>query len=281
MSARNIAVLSLSVALLTGCATKADEKELRNEIFALQNRVNQLESAVVETSKTSKNSGQSATQQVASSNIRIDVVERDVAKVKGDIDGLKIGVRTGQMPGSEDAGGDSLAQKMVAIQQRLEAIEAAQAEMIEAKPADRKPSPPKKEAKEPKDEAADNTDAKIETVKDLKEAYAKNRFKAVAAAAPDVLKGKLKKTDKEDVKYLHAESLFKMGQVKEAALKFNEVLDAGATGEKAAQARMRMGDCFRHLGDNNTAKIYYEELIQKNPKSAQAAKAKERLSKLN
>jgi TolA-binding protein len=224
--------------------------------------------------------GQSATQQNAASNIRIDVVEREIQKVKGDIDALRIGVKTGQMPGSEETG-DSLGQRMAALQQRDEAIEAAQAEILEQlSKVPEKKAPAKKEKKEDKEEK-ESADGGISNVKELKEAYGKNRFKAVVAAAPELLKGKLKKTDKEDVVYIEAESMFKLGQVKEAALKFNELLDMNPGAEKGAQARMRMGDCFRHLGDNNTARIYYEELVQKHPKSAQAQKAKERLSKLN
>jgi TolA-binding protein len=41
---------------------------------------------------------------------------------------------------------------------------------------------------------------------------------------------------------------------------------------------MRLGDCFRHLGDNETAKLYYEELIRDFPNTDEAAKAKERLA---
>ena len=278
MLVQTIVALALPVAFLSGCVTKAQEKELRNEIFALQTRTQQLEAAIVESSKSNKSQGMSVTQQSAAATIRIEVVEREMQKVKGDIDALRIGVKTGQLPGVEDTG-DSVAQRLAVVMQRVEAIEAAQAEILEQlsktpeKKSTREPAKKEKTATEAGSEAA------INSVKELKEAYGKNRFKAVATAAPQLLQGKLKKGDKEDTLYLQAESMFKLGQVKEAALKFNELLDLNPGAEKAAQARMRMGDCFRHLGDNNTARIYYEELVQKHPKSAQAQKAKERLSK--
>jgi TolA-binding protein len=43
---------------------------------------------------------------------------------------------------------------------------------------------------------------------------------------------------------------------------------------------MRLGDCFRNLGDAGTAKIYYEELIKEFPNSNEASKAKERLAEI-
>jgi TolA-binding protein len=43
---------------------------------------------------------------------------------------------------------------------------------------------------------------------------------------------------------------------------------------------MRIGDCFKNLGDDTTARLYYEELIKEYPKSEEASKARESLAKL-
>jgi TolA-binding protein len=48
-----------------------------------------------------------------------------------------------------------------------------------------------------------------------------------------------------------------------------------------AQAKMRMGDCYRHLGDVETAMIYYQEVVRDFPKTEQGIKSKERISQLS
>jgi TolA-binding protein len=65
--------------------------------------------------------------------------------------------------------------------------------------------------------------------------------------------------------------------MREAALKFNEFLESKPGKKYLATAKMRIGDCFRHLGDGATAKVYYEELIKEFPDSDEATKAKEGL----
>ena len=44
---------------------------------------------------------------------------------------------------------------------------------------------------------------------------------------------------------------------------------------------MRMGDCFRHLGDKATARIYYEEIIQEFGGSSEATEARKKLAKMD
>ncbi|MFY7927394.1 MAG: tetratricopeptide repeat protein, partial [Oligoflexus sp.] len=69
------------------------------------------------------------------------------------------------------------------------------------------------------------------------------------------------------------------GQIREAALSFNDFIDSKPK-DNLAVALLRMGDCFKELGDVETAKIYYEELIQKFASSDEAKQAKSKLAKL-
>ena len=48
----------------------------------------------------------------------------------------------------------------------------------------------------------------------------------------------------------------------------------------AATIQLRMGDCFRHLGDKKTALVYYSELIDRFPKSSEAKQAETHLKRL-
>ena len=47
-----------------------------------------------------------------------------------------------------------------------------------------------------------------------------------------------------------------------------------------AHAKLRLGDCFRHLGDKATARLCYEELMAKHTGTNEAKLAKDRLDKL-
>ena len=44
---------------------------------------------------------------------------------------------------------------------------------------------------------------------------------------------------------------------------------------------MRMGDCFRHLGEYSTARLYYSELIEEFPRTTEAERARQRIKELD
>ena len=69
------------------------------------------------------------------------------------------------------------------------------------------------------------------------------------------------------------------GEIREAALKYNEYIESKPK-ENMSVALLRMGDCFKQLGDAETAKIYYQELIQKYSGTSEAKQAKDKLAKL-
>ena len=50
--------------------------------------------------------------------------------------------------------------------------------------------------------------------------------------------------------------------------------------DKIPLLQLRMGDCFRQLGDTKTALIYYNELLAVYPKSSEAALASSYVKKL-
>ena len=83
-----------------------------------------------------------------------------------------------------------------------------------------------------------------------------------------------------ELTYLYAESLYKLGSLKDAAIEFHDFIDSKPPVKYLPHAKMRMGDCYRHLGDKETAVIYYEELISEYPKTEEADYAKERLAKI-
>jgi TolA-binding protein len=117
-------------------------------------------------------------------------------------------------------------------------------------------------------------------IKEARVLFNKNKWKQVIEVAPQWLPKFDKKVEKEEFFSIYAESLFKNGDIKEAAIKYNEFLDMKPSKKFLPLAKMRMGDCYRHLGDNDTALIYYNEVIKDFPKSDQGMKSKERVAQI-
>lgn len=257
--------LALVCVPLFGCYTPQKERQVKQDIFNLQTRLIEVERAMEEKGRVSEDS---LSKRIAGSASQIDKMNADLARVKGDVDALRVGVVTGEMPGADPEKDGSIAQQIKNLTTRIETMEAAQAELAASL---KKGGAPAKSDDKGKNVASGNP-----TAKDIKAAFDKSRFKYVAEEAPAVMKG-AKGKDNEDLLYMYAESLFRTNKYREAALKFNELIDAKPEAKRIPVAKMRMGDCFRSLGDMATAKLYYQDIVDKHPDSPEAGRAKERL----
>ncbi len=252
--------------ILVGCYTPQKERQVKQDIFNIQTRLIEVERAMEEKGRVSEDS---LSKRIAGTNSQLDRITADMARVKGDIDALRVGVATGQMPGTEGEAEGSVATQIRNLVERIEGIEAAQAELA-ASIKRAGTAAPKTEAKP--------VAARGTTAKDIKTAFDKGRFKYVIDEGPAVMKTAKKGKDSEDLMYMYAESLFRTNKHREAALKFNEFIEMKPSDAKRVpHAKMRMGDCFRSLGDAATAKLYYQDVVDKHPNSPEAGRAKERL----
>lgn len=266
------------VGIVSGCLTPAKERQLNDDIFNLQTRLLQLENKQSSSDKTIQSRDESANQRLASTSTTLEKLNVDIQRMRGEIDALRVGVMTGQMPGTDPEQEGSVAKTLTELGKRLDALEESQKAILEAI---EKAQGDKEESSKDKKSASKEKDGdKIRSYGDLKKAFESKRYQAVADEAGDILKSTKKKSQKEEIAYFHAESLFKLGKLRDAALKFNDFVDMKPSAKRLTQAKLRMGDCFRQLGDKDTAKLYYEELVSKHPKSSEAKKAKELLRKL-
>ncbi len=257
------AVFSLAVSM-PGCITPREKKDMQNDVFNVQTRLLTLERQVTDANKDLRNTGESAAKRVASAQSDLDRVYRELQQMRGEIDALRIGVTTGQMPGAAAGEGSSVAASLSQLSERMEAVEQSQEELLEAlKKAGVKGQ---KKAKK-----------SIASVDELQAAFDDKHFKQVVEDAPKLTK-EGSAGEKEQARFLLAEAYYKLGKMREAALRYNDFIDAKPSAKFLPLAKMRIGDCFRNLGDVATAKVYYEELIKEFPKSDEAAKAKERLA---
>jgi TolA-binding protein len=248
--------------------TPAEERQIKDDIALLQTRLVQVENKLSIQNKSIANRANKST---ASTNTRIDRLIRDIQKIKGEIDTLRVGVITGRLPGTSEENQGSVARTLEVIQERLKEAEETQQEILRAIDKASQAEAKKKKA---------NRGPKITSLKELQRAFDEKRFRHVGENGAAVLKRQSAKSDKQQALYLYAESLYKLGRLREAALKFNDYLEMKPS-RHVAHAKMRMGDCFRHLGDPGTARMYYQELISQHKNSDEAKTAKDRLAKLS
>ena len=276
------------LASFTGCITTAREKEMRHDIFNLQTRLLEFEKTTSETAHETKSTGDNANKKLATTNADLEKIQIDISKMKGDLDALKVGVETGKMPGNDRPAEGSVGATIEAINGRLSTLEDVNRQLVDELESLRKvnttnKTPTKSSKPNTRSIGSDAPDrgSNLSSLQSIRFAFDQKRYKQINEQAESVVK-KLNGTEREEGLYMQAESLYRLGQVRDSALKYNELLETkGGAGKFTSQAKMRLGDAFRHLGDPTTAKLYYTEIVTKFPSSAEASKAKERLAELN
>ena len=82
---------------------------------------------------------------------------------------------------------------------------------------------------------------------------------------------------KSEILYRLAESAFNGADYREAARRFQAVLDENSKSQWASWALLRQGECFDELEQKDNAKLFYQDVISEYPKSKAAKEAKEKL----
>lgn len=278
-----ICVLILA-GFFTGCLTLNEQHQMRSDIDRLNAQYSQLEQNVSQ----EKTSG-TGVKAMASTGANIDRLSQQQSKMAGDIDLLRRALEKGDVPGI-DTGKDSLLGRVNSLESRMTALELSQKEIIELLEKSKGLSGGSRsdsntsEAKPAKEQDSrlivDPKESGSKAIKEARVLFNKNKWKQVIEIAPQWLPKFDKKVEKEEFFSIYAESLFKNGDIKEAAIKYNEFLELKPSKKFLPLAKMRMGDCYRHLGDNDTALIYYNEVIKDFPKTDQGVKSKERVAQL-
>jgi TolA-binding protein len=262
------ALIILFSANLISCMTPSEKRLLKSDVASVQARLLEIENRF---SKQGQKIAAKASMKTANTNNRIERLNQELNRIKGDIDALRVGVVTGQMPGMTSENQTSIASTIDSLSERMAVIEENQINIMAAIEAIDTAPKKKKNA---------NSTKAIRTYSQLKKAFKEKRYQHVADYGARVIREQSKVKRKQEAVYLYAESLYKLGRLRDAALKFNEYIELKPQ-KNAAHAKMRMGDCFRHLGDKATARIYYEELIEEFGSSSEAKEARKKLAKMN
>jgi TolA-binding protein len=253
--------LSISF-IMSSCFTPSKEKTIRRDIATLEAKITKLET-------DSRTVPQTQGKSIASTQTDLDKTRQEVRFMQGEIDRLIVGVRTGELPGDQEAG-QSISKSVAELDERISTVEANQAAILELlEKAIGKSGSQKTSSKTPS----------IKSVSELENAFQAKRYMHVANSASSFMKAK-NRNDREKATFLNAESLFKLGRIQDAALAFNDYIDKFPESKNAAHARMRLGDSFRFLGDKETSKSFYKEVVAKHSGTEEAKRSAERLEKL-
>ena len=67
--------------------------------------------------------------------------------------------------------------------------------------------------------------------------------------------------------YRYAETYFSEGLYEQAGLRYQAVVDRDASSSWSAWAMVRQGECFKHLGNTDGARFFWEDVIRQYPDS--------------
>jgi tetratricopeptide (TPR) repeat protein len=280
--------------LSTACQTSRIE-QLEGNLFKQQVKVIELEKDMGEGFDKTLDKGNQVQKQSANLLVQIDRMEASKQHILGELDLLKQAVTTGEIPGEKRV--DSIAariklleistrnleeqkqsiqksySRMSALDKKITALEKTQIEILQLF------------SKIEKIQAFNNTNKKkkkretLTSLAKLQSAFKKKQYLYIAEDAPAALK-KRKGQEFTDVKFIYAESIFKLGRISDAALVFNELITEKYNKRYLPKIQLRMGDCFRLLGDTKAALVYYEELIEKHPHAKEVKYAKKYIPRL-
>lgn len=89
-----------------------------------------------------------------------------------------------------------------------------------------------------------------------------------------------KAKEREPSTWAEAEQLFNQKDWKKAILSYQQYRDENPKGKKLAEATYKMGVSFQELGKKDEAKAFFDEVVEKFPKSSVARKAQYRLKSI-
>lgn len=251
------AAAALAVFALSGCTTKAELKR-QQELERIKQEVTVAKSAHVDTES------------------QIDEVRTDLQKLSLSADQQAAALRAQTEDLRKEMAG--LVTRLSSLEQRLVeeemARKALQAELRAGR--DLRDDEPREE----KTEKKPAEEKKHLTYDQAKKLFDEKKY----AAAIDALRGLLERrstgAEAKNARFLLGEALFQSKEYAPAALAFDDFKKQHPNDAAAPQAMYRQANAFRLLGKKDEARLFYQDLLEKFPKSNQAAKAKNELKKL-
>jgi TolA-binding protein len=119
------------------------------------------------------------------------------------------------------------------------------------------------------------------TFDQAKKLFDEGKFESAVLALREVIAGKKASSPEgKTARFLLGEALFQGKEYAAAALAFDDFKKQYPNDPAIPQAMYRQANAFRLLGKKEEARLFYQDVIDKFPKSSQAGRAKNELKKL-
>jgi TolA-binding protein len=138
------------------------------------------------------------------------------------------------------------------LETRIQELETAQMQMIEAL---------KKAPQTPKDLTG--------SIQGAKESFKSKNYKETISFINQYMSD-VKGSQKEEALWMRGESYYAIGEFKKAILDYSALHESFPKSPKAPQAVYKTAMGFKSLGMNEDAKVFFQELVEKYPKSSEA-----------
>ncbi len=248
---------------LTGCFSARKEAALKEQIWKLRNRVSHLEQKFQKReSKLSylEKASTEARTLLNSARSNLQVSRSSVEYMKGEMEEVRIKL-------DRD------------IDVRLRQIEKELTDLNNLVSSGRVASAPTPKPKKIP-VAKKKSEPPQVTYKKARAEFQRKNYKRVVQLLYDFDKKHSSFRSMDEILYLKAESHYRLKDYRSAALSFNQVLEKFTKSVFAPVSQMRMGDCYRILGDKNMAKIYFSEFLKKYSRSKYRGEVQKKLSRL-
>ena len=231
---------------------------------------------------------------LADTRANIQQMQRDLSAIKERVDETR--VQVGRQIGQTSREGDQRVKTLESRLAKLEEEAKAQAELVRKREEElkqlRESMQTAQEAQAAvqaaqrlsADGAADVALGESETIRRDYEtgwrAFERKDYKIALARFRDFIKKNPKSRLAASAQYWLGESHFALREFDRAIVEFDEVRRKHAQSDKVPAALLRQGAAFTELGEKLNARLVLQELVEKYPQSAEAARAKQRLKAL-
>ena len=251
--------LLVVVVLAGGCTTKAELKR-QQELERIKQDVTVAKTAHVDAELQLDELRTDMQKLTLSVEQRYDATAGQLAELRRELTGLVTRLH-------------SLEQKLLEEEMARKAL---QAELRTAREDAEKASEKEKRTERKADE-----ERKHATFEQGKKLFDDGKFDLAVQTLREVIAEKKGSgAESKSARFLLGEALFKGKEYAAAALAFDEFKKQYPNDAAVPQAMYRQANAFRLLGKKDEARLFYQDLIDKFPKSSQATRAKAELKKL-
>jgi tol-pal system protein YbgF len=188
----------------------------------------------------------------------LDEIKSEMTRLNGRVEDLE---RT-QRQSDQNSKNDKSKEEIKALENRIIELEKAQAEMIEL-------------LKKMEGQAQANRDPSDLLAKGRQAMEEKNYDSAIDQLSAYLKSPKAKA--QEEAFFLRGEAYYETKQYKKAIVDFSKFPEKFTKSKRMPDALLRIGQSFDALGMKDDAKGFYQELVEKFPKSSEAKTARKRL----